>query len=286
MASALILYWQPGSGGDTVQRLLSLQAGLQSVVEHWQTTPTGRTIPCLYQFFRQQFDPGPQGWYSRDWNQHDIDRLRHYIDGCTHGRLIVPTHRVDQAKLLQQHLPNSITVGVCFDQCLWPWVITHWCHSFGTDDQDVASHFPGGLHQGLRERNLFGVYLLQQQLRFGSKIVTSAPGWDYNIELGRLLINDLSDIRELLPDLAPAQDLLASWSQKHSDLYRWQWPANPQLIKALGHNAQAPVRDDLDHALTPYERVLVNHWCDQHNIQRPAVAETTLHALHDFFENA
>lgn len=286
MADALILYWQPGSGGDTVQHLLSQQPGFGSIVKHWQFTDSGRTVPRLDRYFHQLFKAGSDGWYSRDWTHDDILQLVRYLQHRPEDLVIIPTHRPDQARHLANHVPRSKVLAVCFDHCLWPWVLTHWCHCFGAEDKNVSAYYDDALHQGLRTQGLFGVYLLQQQLRHGSRIITSAPVWDYNLNLGKLLLNDLSDIEHFLPDLYRAQESLASWNQKHSALYRWQWPAHPRLIEALGHNPVAPMQCDLDHELTSYEAALINHWCDQQGINRIPPGQRDLSSVNNIFENA
>jgi hypothetical protein len=119
----------------------------------------------------------------------------------------------------------------------------------------------------LRNQNLFGPYILKDQLRFESNILQAVlPEWDFNLQLENLLLGDISILKNIGLDLESIDSVLWTWINQQKMLYRQQCDLTDELKSALGHNNQAPVSTDLELELDEYDRILIQHWLKQHDL--------------------
>jgi hypothetical protein len=285
MTNVIILYWQPGSGGDTVQHLLSLNSKFYTVAQGFDLEDSGRTVMKILPWFGDNFSHEPGQWYWRDWTYTDIDKIHSCPNLPTHSTLIIPTHRRDQAVWLKENIFNSKVIGICYDKNLYPFVLGQWCKKAAFDNVYVTEHYQTPLFQTLRNQNLFGPYILKDQLRFESNILQAVlPEWDFNLQLENLLLGDTSVLKNIGLDLEPIDSVLRTWVNQQKMLYRWQWRLTDELKSALGHNNQAPVSTDLEFELDEYDRILIQHWLKQRDLPLPDHKLSTLNHANEYFK--
>ena len=285
MTNVIICYWQPGSGGDTIQHLLSLDSKFYTVVRHFSLEESGRTVAKILPWFRNNFSYKPDNWNWRTWSHDDIDMLYSCPDISTDKTLIIPTHRRDQACWLKENIPNSITIGICYPKNMYSYVLSRWCKKVADRDTSVAQHYQATLFQNLRKQQLFGAYVLKDQLKFNSNILQEVLSeWDINLQLENLLIGEISILKNIGLDLESVDSVLCSWINKQKKLYCRQWNLNNNLKSALGYNSRAPVSTDLEIPLDEYDTVLIRHWLNQNNLPLPDHRLSTLRHADLYFK--
>lgn len=285
MANVIICYWQPGSGGDTVQHLLSLDSKFCTVIQHFDLETSGRTVAKTLPWFRDNFDHEPGKWYWRNWTHTDLDMIYSCSDFSEDKILIIPTHRRDQAHWLKKNILNAKVMGICYPKNMYLCVLSRWCKKVAVNDSSVSQHYQTPVFQTLRKHKLFGAYVLKDQLRFGSNILQEAlPEWDLNLQLEDLLLGDISILKNIGLNLESVNSVLWSWIHEQNILYRQQWNLSNNLKTALGYNNQAPVSADLEVLLDEYDIVLIQHWLNQHQLALPKHKLSTLGQANEYFE--
>jgi hypothetical protein len=285
MTNVIILYWQPGSGGDTVQHLLSLDSKFHTVSQRFDLDESGRTVVEILPWFKDNFSHTPDQWYWRDWTHNDVDMIHSCPNLSTHDTVIIPTHRRDQAVWLKENIFNSKVIGICYDKNLYPFVLGQWCKKVAFENLFVAEHYQTLLFQTLRKQNLFGAYVLKDQLRFESNILPVVlPEWDINLQLENLLLGDISILKTIGLNLDLIDSVLCTWSNQQKMLYRQQWDLTDNLKSALGYNHQAPVSTDLDLELDEYDRILIQHWLKEHDLPLTNHKLLTLNHANEYFK--
>jgi hypothetical protein len=269
MNNVIICYWQPGSGGDTVQHLLSLDSKFYTVVQNFDLEDSGRTVASTLPWFKDNFSHEPGKWYWRDWSSKDLDMIFSCPDLLTSKTLIIPTHRRDQAIWLKENIPNSTTLGICYPKNMYLFVLSRWCKKVATSDSSVAEHYQTPLFQTLRKQKLFGAYVLKDQLKFSSSILQEVlPEWDFNLQLENLLLGDVSILKSIGLDINLINSVLCNWIREQKMLYLWQWNINNDLKTALGYNSRAPLSTNLELSLDEYDTILIQHWLSQHHLPK------------------
>lgn len=252
MSNVIILYWQPGSCGDFVQStLLSNPNEYAGVVKKFNTSTLGRTIPSLDLFFAINFEHSPGQWYHRTWTHSDCKQLYEYSKTLPNDNLLVPTHRIDQLKVLQRNIPNSKTMGIIYPNNMFPLVLKNWCKKVAADDKLINSIYTQPIHKLMREKNSFGEFVLLEQLRHGTKILPE--------------VCDIFDISISLEELFCGHTLENfTWLATQNQLHQYQCNLHPVLKNALGFNAMATRINHSDLHLDVFDNILIKHYCLQH----------------------
>ena len=271
MNNVIILCWQPGSGGDTVQRLLGTDPKFKTVVEKFNLTKAGRTQPCINPWFKDNFSHTPGQWLWRSWSNDDLELLHTWPNLQAFQTLILPTHSADQARWLKNNLSGSIVVGITYSESMFYCVLNNWCTKIALDDPEVMKNYNSKVHQYLDKKGHLGTVIFKDQLVFGSNIPTSAlPEWDINISLEKLLIGDIAILKQIDLDTTLCQPVLDQWMQKQKKLFKNQWSICDQLKQALGHNTFAPLQyNTADINLDYYDKILLRSWCRRNQIPVP-----------------
>lgn len=286
MNNVLILYWEPGTGGDTVQKLFSMDPKFCTVVEDFQLEKSGRTSIKILPWFQDNFPHTPKAWYVRQWTLADLELMDSWPDWPADSTLILPTHRPDQARWLKTNIPNSSILGICYTKNLFQCVLSQRCKKIADFDVAISQHYTTPFFEKLRTHKVFGAYVLKDQLKFGSSLPQEVlPVWDYNLPFEQLLVGNISTLQQTGLDIDLVSDTLLSWCQQQKTLYRQQWQMNKGLRSALGFNCHAPLAQNLQLELDEYDRIFINHWLVQNRLPRSANKLSTLHQANDYFEN-
>ena len=277
MDNCIILYWHPGSGGDTVQQLLSLDSKFQVVVEKFDLSAEGRTTPRIFPWLRENFPHEPNKWLWRSWSHQDLELLQTWPGRRSSSTLILPTHSATQARWLKDHLPNSLIVGITYSESMFKCVLVNWCKKVAADDPDVIEHYQSWLHQNLRKKRLLAPMILKEQLAFVSNTPQRVlPEWDVNLSLEKLLIGDVSALQKINLEIPLIQPVLAAWLGKQKKFYRNRWDIGHQLKQALGYNEFAPLAEDSDTEFDQYDKILLRDWCKNNQVPMPDLKINTL----------
>jgi hypothetical protein len=260
MNKIFILYWEPGSCGDFVHSLfLKRPEEYYGVIDNFSVDDRGRVVPSgVLPFFKDNFSHEGNAWYLRTWNDDDIVLLLTFLNG--NRTFVLPTIRYDQLEFLQSRLENATTVGMTYPSNMFPLVLKNWCKKVASIDPKLRKHYTKPLHQYLINKNVFGEYILKEQLNFGSKIKQSVNEcFDINIPLENLYNRNLSDLKKLFHDSAHIDTMFNEWIKKQSVMHQYYYNVPIVLKQALGFNSVATQHGNPDAELDIFDNILINH---------------------------
>lgn len=282
MNKVAILYWEPGSCGDFVYSLLLANPSeYQCITKFSSVDNQGRINPTISVFFKDNFEHSPGQWYLRTWTNRDIELLIKFVvsnQTCT----VVPTHRVDQARFLQSQIPGSVIFGITYPPNMFPLVLKNWCKKVAPYDKAVQKIYNQPIHQYFRNKNIFGEFVLSEQLQFGSDIKTSVDAnFDINISLEEIYSKNLSTLNALFHNHDHVKDLFDCWLIRQSNIHQHQYKLPEILQQALGYNSTASHTDNLNIKLDLFDNKLIHHQTQLH----PKKHFKTLQQAVDFFKS-
>lgn len=248
MSNIIILYWQPGSCGDFVQsELLADTDNYSGVVNNFVVTGSGRTLPKIDLFFKQEFDHLPEQWYNRSWSTADCELLHNYVNTLKCKNFIIPTHRIDQLSILQKSIPSSKTMGITYPKNMFPLVLKNWCKKVAPADIQINKIYNQPVHQLMKNKNTFGEFVLTEQLRHGTGV--------------RSEVNSVFDINLSLEDLFCRDSL--DWLATQNRLHQYHCDLHPVLQQALGYNSKATLPTPEDLPLDTFDNILIRNYCSK-----------------------
>jgi hypothetical protein len=260
MNKVAILYWEPGSCGDFVYSLLLANPReYHGVVNFSSVNGHGRINPTILPFFSNNFDYEPGRWYRRTWTNTDITMLNKFVTN-TQTCMVVPTHRLDQAQFLQSQISGSTIFGITYPTNMFPLVLKNWCKKVVPDNTDLQKIYNQPIHQYFRNKNIFGEFVLSEQLKFGSNIKSSVEAnFDVNISLEDIYSKNLATLNSLFIDHTHVKDMFDSWFALQSSVHQYQYNIPEILQQALGYNSTAEYADTLDIELDSFDNTLIQH---------------------------
>lgn len=282
MSNISILYWEPGSGGDFVHNLLLAQSNeYYGVIEKFNIDEHGRVIPEVSSFFKEKFDHVSNEWYFREWTANDINALS-ALTKCNPKRtFILPTHCFEQVSFLKLQIPGAKTIGITYPSNMFLLVLKNWCKKVAVTDKKLAEIYNQPLHQYLRSKNVFGEYVLSEQLKFGSSIRPTVNNlFDTAICLEKLYTGDLSSLKTLFQNSNHLDYMFNIWIQKQSIIHQYHNQLPDNLKLSLGYNSIATQQGSLDVGLDVFDNILINHF----NQLTPPRNFKTLKQAADFFK--
>ena len=261
MNKFLVLYWEPGSGGDLIQRLLLLQyKKIQGVVADFTLSKEARVVPVLTEQFQHEFDHDEEYWYFRTWSKDDCVRLNSICKDLDCEYFVIPTHDREQQLFLEQNLNNASTIGINYPENMFLGVLKNWCKKNSPYDHRLSKIYNKPVHDYLKKNNSFGEFVLSEQLKYGSRIKKQVnDNFDYCISLENLYNRDLSDIEMLLDDTDSTQDVFDQWLSKQNPIYQYQVDICDELKHALGYNSKLLHQSKIDLPLDAFDNVLIKH---------------------------
>jgi hypothetical protein len=287
MPNILILYWQPGSGGDFIQSmLLNDSIRYNGVIGQFNWTESGRVTTTVKPQFKKIFDHEPGKWYSREWSINDCDVLLDSIKKQTADTFIIPTHRIDQVWFLKEQFFNSISVGITYPENMFPIVLKNWCKKIAQNDIDIDKIYDQPIHQYLKKHNIFGEFVLKETLRFGSNLrLLVDDRFDIELSLEDLYIANPTMFESLVDDLHLVTLKMQQWLSLQSPIPQFNCPVNLILKNSLGHNSKATKISDLDLRLDLYDNILIKEFCLSHKITTAMPTFKTLNSADCFLNN-
>lgn len=255
MSKFFVLYWQPGSGGDCVQQLLLAQ-GMSGVIEKFDLTSSGRLSPILAPVFRENFEHEQGQWYWRTWSLDDCVKLKELSDGT----FVIPTHRLDQVDFLVTQVENCKSIGITYPENIFYLVLKNWCKKVAPNDLTLAKIYNKPQHKYLKDNDVFGEFILSEQLKFGTEIKSSVKvPFDISISLENLYNSNVSDLAQLITIDSNVDALFASWLSSQSKLHTYRYHIDTRLEQALGYNSTAEKTNNLDISLDIFDNILIKH---------------------------
>lgn len=282
MNKVAILYWEPGSCGDFVYSLLVANPNeYQGIAEFLPVNNEGRLNSVISVFFKDNFEHCPGQWYLRTWTHRDIESLNKFVANqqtCT----VVPTHRVDQAQFLQSQIPGSVIFGITYPPNMFLLVLKNWCKKVVPYDTELQKIYNQPIHQYFKNKNIFGEFVLSEQLEFRSNIAPSVEAnFDVNISLEDIYSKNLSTLNSLFIDYTHVKAMFDCWITKQSSIHQYQYKLPEILLQALGYNSTASYMDNLNIKLDLFDNKLIQHQTQSH----PKKYFKTLQQAADFFKN-
>jgi hypothetical protein len=281
MTKVLIFYWEPGSGGDFVNRLL-LERPLeyQIVQEKLTLSGQGRFIPNIKRFFVDQFGCDLNKWYFRTWTAEDCALLADLITDMKCPWFVIPTHRLDQVNMLKSQFKNSSSMGITYPDNMFPLVLKNWCKKVAAFDPAFQEIYNKPVHQYFRDNNRFGEFALSEQLSYGTRLKPCVNNtFDIGISLEDIYCSELSVLKSLFNDSEHVDHLVNDWLSCQSSMHSYCYDIPETLRKLLGHNAKSVLKGDLSVCLDTFDNTLIRHYFDKKNIPN----FKTLQQAADFF---
>ena len=280
MSNLYCMFWVPGSCGDILQHVLSQNPGVCTGA-NYDLNAHGRTTRTMTHEFNVLFPSTPNQWLFRTWTAQDCDRL---VDLAKSQTVVIGTHDYNQMKFLKEHLNSSIeTVGIAYDQAMWPIVLKNFCRKVAEFDSNINSIYQSqnpSLYKKFKKNNLFGAWVLQDQLLHSIKIPNTVDYlFDHTIGLDRLLTGDIQWVSQF--QISEPLLLFQQWLSVQNLFGRTKISDNPDLIACLGHNKEATNEHPLPIILDNYDKIFIKHHVKKHNL--PICQASTHHELLDFF---
>lgn len=241
MTTPVILFWEPGSCGDFVQSLLlSDYNNVSGVVKEFELDATGRTIPVIDPVFLDSYTHVDDQWYLKSWSPEEIESLSNSLKYLSTQYFIIPTHRLDQVELLKQHLSNCVTIGITYNDNLFPLVLKNWCKKVAPVDTALALVYNKPMHTLFKEKQVFGEFVLLEQLKHGYSLKTRVQNtFDLAINLDDIYNNDLTQLQSIIVVTTDIVDYYRAWLSKQNILHQFWYHAHVGIQTALGYNSKS-----------------------------------------------
>lgn len=287
MSNILILYWQPGSGGDFVQSLLLSETDRYcGVIEQFDNCSNGRVLPSIDKKYKDMFKHDPDQWYSRRWTSSDVDMLKNIIKKIGTKIFVIPTHNDCEVDFLKSQFPKSTSVGITYPLSMFPAVLKNWCKKVVPSDNSINKIYNQPKHQYLKDNNVFGEFVLKEQLKFGHCIQSSVSDrFDINISLEDLYIGNVEAVKTICNDLPTVSDKLKSWLLVQSSIHQYNYTICDILKGALGNNSKATYQGSLDISLDNFDNVLIKEFCQTNKLGKNIPNFVNLKEANTFFED-
>jgi hypothetical protein len=287
MSDILILYWEPGSGGDFIQSLLlNDSTRYAGVITQFTSNSLGREVPLINPQFKEMFNHLTNQWYCREWTNNDCVVLLDAIKNHTAKTFVIPTHRIDQVWFLKEQFFNSTTVGITYPKNVFPIVLKNWCKKVAQHDVCLDKIYDQPIHQHLKKNKVFGEFVLREQLRFGYNIRPFVDDcFDMEISLEDLYIANATMLESLVDDLSVVSSKMQQWLSFQSLIPQGYCEVNPILKNSLGYNSKATTVNKLDPALDLYDNILIKEFCLSNTLINNVPTFKTLGEADCFFNN-
>lgn len=283
MTKILIFYWEPGSCGDFVNRLL-LERPLeyQGVQEKITLSDQGRVVPKITKFFIENFSSDPTQWYFRTWTTADCALLANFVGQLECAWFVIPTHRLDQVAFLKSQFENNNSMGITYPNNMFPLVLKNWCKKVAAFDTAIQEIYSKPVHQYLRDKNKFGEFVLFEQLTYGTRIKPSVENtFDIEISLEDIYSAELSGLKSLFKDSEHVDHLFNNWAQHQSIMHSCCYDIPETLRNSLGHNSRSKRHGELSLCLDTFDNILIKHYFNTKDIPN----FKTLQQAADFFKH-
>lgn len=287
MPKILILYWEPGSGGDFIQSiLLNDSARYNGVVTQFTSTDSGRMVPAIKPQFKEMFTHLANQWYWRQWSNNDCDVLLDIIKNQPADTFVIPTHRIDQVWFLKEQFSNSMLAGVTYSKSMFPTVLKNWCKKVVQNDVYLDKIYNKQIHQHLKKNNVFGEFVLKEQLKFGCNIRPFVDDrFDIELSLEDLYISNTNTLESLVDDLSWVSNRMQQWLSFQSLIPQCYCAVNLILKNSLGYNSKATKVSVMDPELDLFDNILIKEFCLSNNLTKDIPNFKTLGAADCFFNN-
>ena len=283
MTNILIFYWEPGSGGDFVNRvLMERPLEYQGVQEKITLSDQGRFVPKITKFFAENFSSDPKQWYFRTWTAADCAMLANFVSDLECPWFVIPTHRLDQVTFLKSQFENSNSMGITYPNNMFPLVLKNWCKKVAAFDAAIHEIYNKPIHQYLRDKNKFGEFVLSEQLTYGTRLKPSVENtFDIEISLEDIYNSELSGLKSLFQDSEHVDRFFDDWLQHQSNMHGCYYDIPDTLRNSLGYNSKSKHSGDLSLCLDTFDNILIKHHFNTKDIPN----FKTLQQAADFFKH-
>jgi hypothetical protein len=283
MTNILIFYWEPGSGGDFVNRLLMERPmEYQGVQEKITLSDQGRFVPKIKKFFAENFSSNPIQWYFRTWTDADCVLLTDFVADLECPWFVIPTHRLDQVDVLKSQFKHSRSMGITYPNNMFPLVLKNWCKKVAAFDVAIQEIYKKPVHQYLRDKNKFGEFVLSEQLIHGTRLKSSVTNtFDIEISLEDIYNSELARLKSLFKDSDHVDHFFNDWVQHQSNMHSQCYDIPEALRNSLGYNSKSKQHGDLSLSLDTFDNILIKHYFNTKHIPN----FKTLQQASDFFNH-
>lgn len=285
------MHWLPGSCGDIVQYLLSLNANVYTGFD-FEINDDGRVIRKI-SVEAKQFFPTNQpnlvdssdydhGWLQREWSRQDCELLQ---DLSQYKIVVIGTHRTDQLEVVKNFLKSSVdTVGISYTPLMQKFVLKNYCSKVLNHDVVAKNYYKASnpeLFEKFEQNNVFGQWALKNELLFKMNVPNEFKlSVDHSVDLSKLLAGNLQWVADFVP--TQSRVVFEQWLAKQNPLFTHNIPKNSHYDKCIGRNTQASNNIDGPVELDLYDKIFINHYTKTHNL--PPCKAATHSELLEFFE--
>lgn len=286
MPNIIIFYWVPGSCGDFVQSLfLSNPDDYQGVMQQFSEESTGRMVPKIDDFFKEQFDFQPDAWYLREWSVTDCQKIQLLVTSLSCKYFVIPTHSLKQVNYLKLQFSNCKTMGITYPKNMFPLVLKNWCKKVAPDCDQLNTFYASPMHRYLKNKGAFGEFMLLEQLRHRSDLpIDTTYEFDISLRLEDLYNSKLSMFNGLINNTQLINIKLQSWLQKQNQIYCYSLNnLHPILKESLGYNSLSDVSVPLHLELDLFDNIFIKEYCRGHTTITLVPNFKNLQEANDFF---
>ena len=257
MSKVYCLFWVPGSGGDIIQQVL----GHSGCFENQYTNTVrndGRALLSPDKRLVDLFPKNAGGWYNRTWSDGDITELKKLTVSSSRP-WIIGTHKIEQLKFLKESF-DITTMGVTYDNRLYPAVIKNWCKKSSIDSiENQEIYKDSKTAQKFKEKGLYAEFMLKEILNHVTNIPTKVDNvFDINISLGDMYNSNLFAISNWVTESGTV--LFTKWVNLQDALYRFSYKHPQSYIDTIGYNQQATTLCNDPIKLSSLDQVLISHY--------------------------
>jgi hypothetical protein len=144
---------------------------------------------------------------------------------------------------------------------MFPIVLKNWCKKVAQTDPYLGKIYNQPVHQYLKNNNVFGEFVLKEQLRFGTRLRTSVEDvFDVAISLEKLYLADLSDIHLLISDQSTVYDNVHRWLSAQGEIQQYCFTVHTNLKDAIGYNSKAVIAGKSNIKLDSFDNILIKEY--------------------------
>ena len=232
MVKIVCFYWNIGSGGDTILRMLENKENyLTTHDRYYFDEKLGRTFPIKNRLF--DFIEG--GTREHNWTEKHLDSLIKLQN--TQDRIVViPTHKLQTVDFFKKSLENEcITMGITYNKNLWPFVLKNQVNKLFKNNQSFEKIYSNNLHKKIKSKNLFDWLIMSERLRHNENTIESI---EYKFEK-TIHLDDMLNGKIELDDILSTpnnQKIYNLWLESQDKLYRFAYQSSIKIKNILGYN--------------------------------------------------
>lgn len=232
MSKIICFYWTPGSGGDTILRMLENTGEYQTTNnEFYFDEVKGRTVTVK----NKMFDFLPNDIRDMIWTDDQLNKLMN-LRSLIGKTIVIPTHSLKTVQFFEKKLKGEcVSMGIAYGKNLWPFVLKNQIKKLYLYDDSFDKTYNTKFHEKIKQKNLYDWFIMSERLLHKEKLI-SVVDYDFDIRLnlhdilaGKITFNELCSQKN-------NDKIFNDWLKKQDVLYRYCYDADNMVKNILGFN--------------------------------------------------